>query len=368
MLAKLSLIVASLLLLSVVVRAQTPEEDAQTPETKGTSLSMQPDKNTVQPVQLDGLWPSAKLMDLVLTRWADRVSSEYELDEAQRAKVGKAVAKRWGGFLKENRPKIQPLVTDYLEMRLGMEPPGAERVQAWAKQATPLFERLRKQLDQGTTEFREILNPVQRAKFELQALKLGAGMQIAEQKLKQWQDGDFKVNEFWEPTADKRRESRTEHLPDRADHEQTADGHAADFSPGGPGEPELARPRDLKVAARKPEAQQDQIALELAAWQKYVEEFIRMYDLDEGQRNAVLSCLSELKERALAHRDRRHDDITRLEQRIESFTGSEEELAELKQQLVELYGPIDDMFEELKSRIEQVPTAPQRAAVARSGE
>ena len=60
-------------------------------------------------------------MDLLLTRWADQVSREYELDEAQRARVRKAVVERWGGFLKENRPKIQPLVTDYLEMRLGME-------------------------------------------------------------------------------------------------------------------------------------------------------------------------------------------------------------------------------------------------------
>ena len=117
-------------------------------------------------------------------------------------------------------------------------------------------------------------------------------------------------------------------------------------------------------AAQRPAAQEDQIALEVVAWERYVEEFIRIYGLDEGQRTAVLSCLSELKQRAIAHRDKRRDDIATLELRISNFTGSDEELAGLKEQLTELYGPIDDMFQELKARIEQIPTARQRAEAA----
>jgi hypothetical protein len=77
----------------------------------------------------------------------------------------------------------------------------------------------------------------------------------------------------------------------------------------------------------------------------------------------VLSVLSELKERALSHRDRHRDEIAKLEARIASFGGSEEELPELKGQLTELYGPIDDMFKELKLRIESVLTAEQRGGV-----
>jgi hypothetical protein len=152
------------------------------------------------------------------------------------------------------------------------------------------------------------------------------------------------VNEVWQPTTSQRRARRAERQRGRG-----AQG--------------------AKTAQAAPEPQEtDQIALELTAWEQYVEEFIRIYHLDEGQRTATLSVLAELKERAIAHRDLRRDDIARLEHRIATFTGSEEELGELKKQLTELYGPIDDMFAELKRRIEQIPTAQQRESVTDTGE
>lgn len=112
----------------------------------------------------------------------------------------------------------------------------------------------------------------------------------------------------------------------------------------------------------------DQVVVELGRWDKYVEEFIRIYDLDEGQRTAALSCLSELKQRAIDHRDRHREEIAALEHRIHNNTGTDEELAEIKQELTRLYGPIDDTFSELKRRIELIPTTEQRARVAERGE
>ena len=90
-----------------------------------------------------------------------------------------------------------------------------------------------------------------------------------------------------------------------------------------------------------------------------------MFNLNEGQRTTAVSCLSELKQRAIAHRDRRREDIARLEFRIEHNAASDAPLDELKKQLSELYGPIDDMFKELQTRLELLPTAEQRAAIAK---
>ena len=119
--------------------------------------------------------------------------------------------------------------------------------------------------------------------------------------------------------------------------------------------------KPARAEVLRPEA--DQIALELHAWEHYVMEFIQTYDLDEGQRTAALSCLAELKERATAHRDRRREEITALERRIRNNSGTDQELAEIKQRLIKLYGPIDEMFKELKRRLESIPTAEQQAAV-----
>lgn len=302
--------------------------------------TVQPDAkatDTSASIPQEGLWPSKKLMNLMLARWADQAGYRYELDDEQRSNVREAVAKRWGTFLDENRSTIQPLVNEFVEMRMELEPPGKEQVQEWAKRTMPVFEQVREQLNAGTAEFREILNPRQRAKFELDALRFGVGLQVAQRKLEQWQKGEFESVEFWEPTGPARRHRHMERR-----HRRAAEA--------------------AKVAKTAPEPEEtDQIVLELTAWDKYVREFIRIFNLDEGQRTTVLSVLSELKGRAIAHRDRHRLDIAGLEQRIATFTGSDEETAELKKQLTALYGPIDEMFQELKRRIEQIPTVTQRA-------
>lgn len=321
-------------------QAEAGKEAVATPATKQVKK-----EEAVSPSNtLEGLWPSPRLMDLMLARWADELSREYELDDTQRAKVREAVTKRWSGFLNEHRSMIQPIANEFVEMRLELEPPPDQRVQDWAKRATPVFGKFREQFEQGTAEFREILTPLQRSKFEFKAMQFSLGMQVVEEKLKQWQRGEIDSKEFWEPTARHRRGHQDDH---RRQHEAA---------------------NTKQRAAETVPKETDQIALELKAWREYVEAFVRIYNLDEGQRTSVVSILSELKQRAISHRDGHREAITRLEQRIHNFTGSKEEQAELKKQLTELYGPIDEMFNELKRRIEQVPTTAQRETAVKNDE
>jgi hypothetical protein len=320
-----------------VVFAQTPP-----PQTESDSVAT-PDKGAESP---EGLWPSPRLMRLMLARWAEEASRQYDLDDEQRAKVREATVDRWSKFIDENREAMQPLANEFVEMRMELKPPPKERVQEWAKRAGPVFDKVRTQLDEGADEFRKVLRPVQRAKFEIDALQMKVGLQIAEQRIKQWQSGEFKPDEFWEPLPSDRESRRAEKRRNREEREAKS-AYASESSES-----------DAKDAAA------DQIAVELDTWDRYVAEFIRSYGLDAGQRTTVLSCLSELKERAVAHRDRHHEEIDQLEKRVASNAGTEAELADINKQLVELYGPIDDMFKELRSRIEQVPTAEQRAAAA----
>lgn len=286
---------------------------------------------------LEGLWPSPKLLNLMLVRWADETCEEYDLDDDQRTKVREAAVKRFENFLTDNRSLIQPLANEFIEMRMSLEPPPRERVRAWADRALPVFEKTRDQIRESNDDFRKVLRPMQRAKFEVDALKLGAGMAVAEQKLKEWKSGEFDKAVFWEPLPAERRERREQRRSRLAERE-----HAA--------EPESSR------------TPVDQIAAELGRWEKYVADFVQAFNLDEGQRTTALSCLSELKERALAHRDRRREDIAHLEYRIEHNVAGDDSLEELKTLLSELYGPIDDMFNELQTRLDKVPTAQQRAA------
>ncbi len=324
---KLSLIALAL----TVLPLQTPQKEPPPP----TAEEQKP------PPVSEGLWPSRRMRDLLLSRWVDQVGHQFKLNEKQTEQLRESVVKRWGGFIGDNRSTLKPLINDFIEMRLGREPPSTEQVESWAREALPMFKKTRAQFDEGKADFREVLSPLQRAKFEVQLLELGVGMNFLEERLTQLSDGnidDVARDMFWEPpglTQAERRQRRNEQRRERAE----------------------AVERAAKVAA----AAADHIAVELTAWERYAIDFINRYNLDEGQRTTARSCLTELTERARAHRDRRRMDIAHIENQIAGFSGSETELTALKEQLTELYGPIDDMFKELERRLEQIPTAAQRA-------
>ena len=106
------------------------------------------------------------------------------------------------------------------------------------------------------------------------------------------------------------------------------------------------------------------MAEELGRWDKFVDEVIRRHEYDKAQQTAALSFLDEVKQRAVAHRDRRKEDIAQIEYRIRRSTGTEEETASIKAQLIELYGPIDDLFKELQTRVESIATTSQKNLAA----
>jgi len=308
-------------------------QETENPKTRNSN-------EEAKPAVVDGLWPSGKLLDIMLTRWAEESCTEFDLDDDQTAKARDAMVRQWHDYLTENRSEIQPLVNEFIEMRLDMNPPSKERVKTWAEKAMPVFEKTREQINKSHDAFREVLNPTQRLKFETEVLKMNVGLGFAEEKLKGWQRGEFDADDIWEgKPADRehRREVRRRREP----------------------EPEKSR----QIQTR---AETDQIAIELTAWEKYVANFAARFSFDESQKNAAQSFLSELESRARDHRDRHRDDIASMESQILNNKGTDAEDAEIKNRLAALYGPIDDMFKELKSRLNELPTTNQRAAVEES--
>ncbi len=306
-----------------------------------------PEKPVESEKPLDGIWPTPKLMKSVLKRWARQVGDRYELDADQQAHVDRAVVDRWTGFLTEHRKTIQPIFNEFLELRMEVEPPAKDSVVAWAQQSEQAFDMVRKELALATQDVREVLTARQRIKFEVDMLAFGSALELAKQRLERFKQGDFEPQEFWTPTATQRRKRREKRSRQR----------------------EINADRSASAIGKSVETQQpptDQIMLELNRWQAYVTEFISLYELDEGQRNAAISYLRELSQRALDHRNRYHDDIEKLEQRIAENTSEGLALEQINKDLTKLYGPIDDMFAELQARLNNIPTANQRAKAAKT--
>ena len=309
---------------------------AQEPPAEPTPVAAMAPAAVSEPAKSDGFWPSQRQMELMFVRWADEAVVKYDLDADQTRQVNEAVRERWPTFMKEHRADLQPLLNDWFEMRLELTPPTEEQVQDWAKRAQPMFEAFRTEFQEGAQEFREVLRPMQRVKFELELMQFGLGMQIAQAKLSQWQQGEYQEHEFWDAPPTVRRARRE------------------------------AREAERNGGAAVPESPPDQVAAELGRWDRFVEQFIKMYDLDDTQQATARSLLGEMKERAAAHRDRHRARIDQLELRIMQGKDGDDELAEIKQELVELYGPIDEMFAELKRRLEAIPTTVQRERVGQT--
>lgn len=309
---------------------------AQTSDSPASSGASAMEIVEIQPEAQGGVWPTSRMLDSMLRRLAAEVGEKYDLRPEQRRAVEDRMVQRWGGFFNRNRQEIEPLLTDYLESRLSLEPPSADHVADWAAQAMPVFRRLRHNAEAGEQEIRELLDADQRAQFDQGSQEREMGLEIFEGQLKRWSVGKFRQDEWWDPPADR-------------------EGDGANSSP--------LPPEFLGDAARRATAATTngeppaRIALELHAWEKYVADFCDRFDLDQSQRNAADSILREMIERAEDHVKTYRVRIAVLEERIATGTGDG---AAFERELQELYGPIDAMFRELVERVEKLPTDGQR--------
>ncbi len=295
------------------------------------------------PPSQDGIWPTPKLINSLLLRWTAQVGQQYALDDAQHELVQQAILKRWPPFLQENRSKIQPLINQFLEMRMAMTPPPKEAVQEWAKHAQPILDVISQQIIEGAGDVRSVLTPDQRITFDAEQLKLAVGMQLARTKVQAWEKGDFEPDELWQSTPTSLQKAANDPARDETSPTSVLPNMDTTTPP-------------------------DQITRELSAWEDFVTNFIKRYALNDSQKDAARSILSEMKQRAITHRDRNREAIDALEVSIRQNSGSEKELAAIRENLVSLYGPIDNMFETLRRRIRAIPTKNQQQTVSPNGQ
>jgi hypothetical protein len=244
---------------------------------------------------------------------------------------------RWPAFFDDNRAEMQPLVNEYLELRMGVEPPTADQVAKWAARAMPVLDRIRDEIEDAQQQAIDLLDSNQRQQFEAQRGRTAAAMTMAEGMLKQWSVGSFRVQDVWdEPKGAQRGAQRHGALDDQP----------------GRAEPPLDR------GAALPDSQAPtRVDRELREWERYVADFCDRYELDRSQRNAADSILREMLSRADDHVRLHRERILAVEQAIESPL--EQDQAGVEKELDEVYGPIDAMFRELDERIHRLPTEGQ---------
>ena len=305
--------------------------------------------------ELEGFWPSQRMTDLLVQRAAMQAGEKYGLRPDQLAQLQEGMLKRWPRWLKDNRTELQPLVNEYLEARLGAEPPTAAQVSQWSERAWPVLQKFRQNFNAGSEELRSLLTPDQRLKFEAELLKSRARLLLLESSLNRWRRGKFEEREWWDPPARRREQPRVPATP------------RPTTAPSALSDDRASSSAATRPTAAPPDYVPPRVAEELDAWTQYVADFCDRYQLDRSQRNAAESVLSEVSQRASDHVRRQRDRMWTIEQQ---FTVPDvEDAAAIDQELDDLYGPIDRLFRELNERLHRLPTPgqAQRAEAASNG-
>jgi arsenate reductase-like glutaredoxin family protein len=102
-------------------------------------------------------------------------------------------------------------------------------------------------------------------------------------------------------------------------------------------------------------------------WELYVRKFIYDYKLDQPQSNQALQILADAKKQAGEYLTSHSMDYERLQTRLAEAAGDAQAVAEIQKQMTELNKPLQvDMFNEMKERLDKIPTEAQREAQADS--
>jgi hypothetical protein len=106
------------------------------------------------------------------------------------------------------------------------------------------------------------------------------------------------------------------------------------------------------------------------AWDRYVEKFIKDYQLDDAQSETAWSILRECKRRARDHRTAKRDRYAEVQRALEDANrGSQPadvraaKMRVWRQIEKSLNKPIMDLYVELQNRLDKIPTDAQRARV-----
>ena len=265
------------------------------------------------------------------------LSERYALTEPQQQLLSELIARGGSAVIAHHGGRLLQIG---LEARLTWaagESFTPEQVARWCGELQPVVDEARRELDDGTRELMQALDPAQRATLETDLGVVHQRLDGLREVARGWADGGWQPADWGLAGAD----------PARG---------AGEAAPGESSSPAGAVPPAGEPASRPSVAENDD------AWASYVREFIGRYQLDDAQQARAWSVYRELKSRADQVRQRLGPA-----EPVSSTRGSDEVGPSappgVRSRAAERAARIADLFKQLRRRLERLPTrAQQRAA------
>lgn len=351
-------------------------------------------------------------IDLLIDHYAGFLGRKYDLTDEQDQYTREMLRERAHEFLDAHEDELRGLIDQLFEVRSGGEMTQEQLIE-WGKRAQPLYQEAKKLIIDGNDDWREILTPEQKKIHDEDLRLMEQSFATTEDQLDRIVSGQMTVEEFRNPRRSVRRRTATPAQtattnpppppPDVAPPPPSAQptplnpphpGEEATMrpvrrmSPKTPSEPGAVAPRPREVtpsrrpntpatpeasARRRPEPTARTSGSDYQSqWDKYVEDFIQRYKLDDAQQQQAHSILNDCKTQASRYLQGRKSTIDRIDKQIAALKAAvsgqgadarkrSQQVSELNKQKDKLREPVGRIFEkQLKPRLERIPTRAQR--------
>lgn len=305
-----------------------------------------------------------RFYDRMIERQMERFSRNYELDDQQQQQVRAKLEDlrvEQRTFTEQHWPEFQSMREEMRQAREQRRPPDPQRREEMRQR----FESLRSQsplfnTDRVAGEIEQML-PAEQA--ERGRARRQAEQAEREQRRQQFREQFEQRRGEWEQRREewRQRRERGEGFGRRAGPADTVEGQPEAITGGddddsrherrgeGGGPAESASPTAQTMAGQSTGGIPEN---PIGPWEQYVREFIQRYQLDPAQQATAQSVLREVLKRRVSYEQSHRLDFAAARK----ITNS----SERDGRLAELNKPVVSMFDELKRRLNHIPSSAQR--------
>jgi hypothetical protein len=275
-----------------------------------------------------------------ITAFTDSMTGRYGLSPDQANRFQASFLHESTGFLLRHGPALFAQGHEALQARANGIPYTADQVARWSKDAEPLFRDIAQSVDRLSTELEAGLDDDKKEILKKDLARYNERQQVVERMSASWAKGEWDAAQWGmdnDPIQMGRTKART---PD-----ETAESPAVGATPRPAAPPPLPpQVREFVIPSRW-------IDHDPATWIAIVLEVRDRYQFDAGQMSTAWSVHGELVERAAAYAKTRGDELSGVP------------VAERSRH--EAFRPIRELFDELRDRLEAIPTSSQRDSARR---
>jgi len=319
-----------------------------------------------EPAAEQGIWPTRRMWEKAVDVMVDDVAPGYQFDSNQSSLLKDWLRRTAVPRLEAMRGTVEPLVGDMIVEYSRGQVPTTQRVVDLSQRLLPFWHELGATWDEGYKYMLPHLRPDQRTQWRKAYFVFKIGYDMAEAKIRSLSHGNYDPREFYSelpgphrgPTAIKEMAQKagisTEPPPEA---QRTMIGEIG-TSPG-----RRAPSFVSEIPAPQPSLPvivSAERTVPLDQWQGYLKDFIIRHRLDEGQKTSATAILKETRDRAFEYRKSREREFVQLEELLRAPETASR--ADLRVELATLEQPIQELFDEFRSRLDQLLTEEQRQA------